>query len=55
MKFKNAVLAYGKPEVLRAKVDEILGQKQQKVRDDAIADAVAKAKAEPRGLMGLFG
>jgi hypothetical protein len=63
-KFKDAILKM-KPEVLRSKIDEILGQKHKQAQSDEIATAVAKAKAADEakakasaeaGLMGrLFG
>ena len=43
-----------KPEVLRAQVGDILIKKQTQAQETAIADAVAKAKAEPRGMFGMF-
>ena len=57
-KLKKAVLAYGKPEIMRIRVGDIIKEKKEKddkaKLDEAIREAVAKAKAEPRGLMGMF-
>jgi len=54
-KIKTAVLTNGKPEVMRKQVSDTITDKQNQAQSDAIASAVAKAKAEPRGgLMGLF-
>ena len=35
-------------------LDIILGEKKNKHEQDMIAEAVAKAKAEPRGILGMF-
>jgi hypothetical protein len=43
--FKLALLNI-KPEVLRAKVNDSISQKQKKAQEDAIKEAVGRAQAE---------
>jgi hypothetical protein len=49
-KCKNAIVEFGKPEYFKAEVSKAVKAKQKV----ALEQAVAKARAEPRGLMGLF-
>ena len=53
-KFKKSLVSY-KPDAFRAAIDTIIASKRKAENDANVAEAVAKAKAEPRGLLrGIF-
>ena len=51
--FKVAIKQMG-IDTLRVRIEDALTHKQAQAQQTAIAEAVAKAKAEPRGILGMF-